>query len=144
MRTFSIVLGAIIAASSSGALAIEQHAGVQVTQLLKTKHTWNGGPIAYPDGEAEVTALLIEIAPGGETGWHRHPVPSFGLVLQGHLEVHLANGDVKLLAPGEVLAEVIDTAHNGRNVGESPVKLVVFYAGAAGKQLTIQGTGERN
>ena len=144
MRTLRFLVGAIIAFSSLGALAIDQNAGVQVTQLLKTKHTWNGAPIAYPKGEAEVTALLVEIAPGGETGWHRHSVPSFGMVLQGTLEVHLANGNVKLLAPGEVLAEVIDSAHNGRNVGEDPVKLVVFYAGAAGKQLTIQGAGESN
>jgi hypothetical protein len=39
--------------------------------------------------------------------------------------------------PGEALAEVIATAHNGRNVGATPVKLVVFYAGAVDKKLTV-------
>jgi hypothetical protein len=34
------------------------------------------------------------------------------------------------------LAEVINTWHNGRNMGPDPVKLVVFYAGVAGQPLT--------
>ena len=51
MRTLRFLVGAFIAFFSLGALAIDQNAGVQVTQLLKTKHTWNGAPIAYPKGE---------------------------------------------------------------------------------------------
>ena len=82
--------------------------------------------------------MVIEIALGGETGWHLHPVPSFGMVLEGELEVQLKNGDVKRLKPGEALAEVVNTLHNGRNVGSVPVKLVVFYAGAVGQKLTIK------
>jgi quercetin dioxygenase-like cupin family protein len=118
--------------------AIEPSATVKVTQLLKTTQTWNGAPIKYPNGQAEVTSLMIEIAPGGETQWHEHPVPSFGVLLEGTLEVSLADGKKKLLKAGEAIAEVIATAHNGRNVGTTPVKLVVFYAGAVGKQLSLQ------
>jgi len=33
--------------------------------------------------------------------------------------------------------EAVDTAHNGRNVGDRPLKLVVFYASEVGKELTI-------
>jgi quercetin dioxygenase-like cupin family protein len=117
-----------------GAQAIEPSSTVKVTQLLKTTTTWNGAPIKYPEGQAEVTSLMIEIAPGGETNWHEHPVPSFGVLLEGSLEVSLADGKRKLLKPGEALAEVIATAHNGRNVGTTPLKLIVFYAGAVDKQ----------
>ena len=117
-----------------GAQAIEPSATVKVTQLLKTTTTWNGAPIKYPEGQAEVTSLMVEIAPGGETNWHEHPVPSFGVLLEGTLEVSLADGKKKLLKAGDVLAEVIATAHNGRNVGTTPLKLVVFYAGAVDKQ----------
>jgi quercetin dioxygenase-like cupin family protein len=120
-----------------GAQAIEPSSTVKVTQLLKTTTSWNGVPIEYPQGQAEVTSLMVEIAPGGETNWHEHPVPSFGFLLEGTLEVSLADGKKKLLKAGEALAEVIATAHNGRNVGTTPVKLVVFYAGAVNKQLTI-------
>jgi quercetin dioxygenase-like cupin family protein len=120
------------------AQAIEPSATVKVTPLLKTTQTWNGAPIKYPEGQAEITSLLIEIAPGGETNWHEHTVPSFGMVLEGTLEVSLTDGKKKVMKAGEAIAEVIATAHNGRNVGTTPVKLVVFYAGAVGKQLTVQ------
>ena len=80
---------------------------------------------------------MIEIAPGGETNWHEHPVPSFGMLLEGTLEISLPDGKKKLMKAGEALAEVIATPHNGRNVGTTPVKLIVFYAGAVGKQLTV-------
>jgi quercetin dioxygenase-like cupin family protein len=89
-------------------------------------------------GQAEITGLLLEIAPGGETGWHKHPVPSFGMVLEGTLEVTLKDGKTRRVNAGEAIAEVVDTWHNGRNVGDTPLKLVVFYAGAADTPLTVR------
>ena len=68
-----------------GAQAIEPSQTVKVTPLLKTTQTWNGAPIKYPQGQAEISSLMIEIAPGGETNWHEHPVPSFGVLLEGTL-----------------------------------------------------------
>lgn len=119
------------------ALALDNSAAVKVTPLLKTTTSWDGKPLVYPSGDAQITGLLVEIAPGGETGWHEHPVPSFGLILQGTLEVTLDNGQVKTLQAGEALAEVVSTLHNGRNKGKQPVKLVVFYAGTTDSVLTI-------
>jgi quercetin dioxygenase-like cupin family protein len=133
-RTRTVLICVVAAALPLGALAIEPSQSVKVTQLLKTTTSWNGAPIKYPEGQAEVTSLMVEIAPGGETHWHEHPVPSFGYLLEGSLEVSLVDGKKKLLKPGEALAEVIATAHNGRNVGTTPVKLIVFYAGAVDKQ----------
>ena len=120
------------------AAALDQNAAVKVTQLLKTTNSWDGKLIVYPAGKAEITGLLIAIAPGAETGWHLHPVPSFGLVLEGTLEVTLKEGQVKRLQAGEALAEVVDPLHNGRNVGNIPAKIVVFYTGAVGQALTIK------
>lgn len=117
-----------------GTQALESSETVKVTQLLQTTQSWNGAPIAYPEGQAEITSLLVEIAPGGETNWHEHPVPSFGYLLEGTLEISLRDGKKKLMKAGEALAEVIVTAHNGRNVGKTPLKLIVFYAGAVDKQ----------
>lgn len=139
MKIAHILTAALLAATfQAPAHALDQSAAVQVSTVLKTTSSWDGKPLAYPDGKAEVTGLLIEIAPGAETGWHRHPVPSFALVLEGELEVRLASGQTKRLKAGEALAEVIDTAHNGRNVGTGPLKLVVFYAGSAGGKLTVK------
>lgn len=106
----------------------------KVTPFIKTTETWNHQPLAYPLGKAEVTELLVEIVPGGETGWHLHPVPSFGMVLQGELGVMLKDGEVKHLKAGDALAETINTLHNGK----TPVKIAVFCAGAEGQTLTVK------
>ena len=96
-RTRTVLICVAAALLPFGAQAIEPSQTVKVTQLLKTTQTWNGAPIKYPQGQAEVTSLMIEIAPGGETNWHEHPVPSFGILLEGSLEVSLADGKKKLV-----------------------------------------------
>lgn len=121
-----------------GASALDITPAVKVTPLVKTTSSWNGAPVIYPQGQAEITGMLIEIAAGAQTGWHGHPVPSFAVVLEGTLEVELRDGRKKRAGPGEALIEVVDTLHNGRNVGAQPVKLIVFYAGASGKTLTFK------
>ncbi len=108
----------------------------KVTQLIKTTSSWDGKQIVYPVGQPEITGLLIEIAPGKETGWHLHPLPSFAYILEGTLEVMLKEGKVKHLQAGEPLVEVVNTLHNGRNVGATPLKIMVFYAGVVGQKLT--------
>src|SRR5690625_1300618 len=103
--------------------------------LLQTSSSWDGTPIVYPEGEAEVSALLIEIEPGGETGRHIHPVTSFNYLLQGTLEVTKEDGQKVLLEAGDAVVEVTDQVHFGRNVGDEPVRLLVFYPGVAGGEL---------
>ena len=138
IRKFAILIFILGFVLPVQAVAIDNNSYVTVTQLLKTTSSWDGKPIVYPDGQAEITGLIVELAPGGETGWHQHTVPSFGLLLEGTLEVTLKDGRMKRLNAGDALAEVVDTLHNGRNVGKTPVKIVVFYAGSTGKALTIK------
>lgn len=138
MKSFAIIFAAFAMFAAQSASALDQSASVKVTPLLKSSSSWNGAQLAWPAGQAEVTALQIEIAPGAETGWHLHPVPSFAYVLEGELEVSLKDGAMKRFSAGQALAEVVGTMHNGRNVGSGPVKLVVFYVGAAGSTLTIK------
>ncbi len=139
MRIVKAVFPAILALMfQTEAFSLEQVASVKVSTVLKAENSWDGKPIVYPEGKPEMTGMLIEIAPGGETGWHLHPVPSFAIVLEGELEVQLKNGVVKRLKSGEALSEVVNTLHNGRNVGSVPVKLVVFYAGAVGQKLSAK------
>jgi quercetin dioxygenase-like cupin family protein len=138
MKTFASFVASLAIFAAQPAFALDQSATVKVSKLMQTSSSWNGAALAYPGGQAEVTALLIEIAPGGETGWHQHPVPSFGYILEGELDVSLKDGSVKHLVAGQALAEVVNTLHNGRNVGKGPLKLVVFYAGATGSTLTLK------
>ena len=138
MRLISKLLIAFVFISISKiALSIDASEQIKVTPLLKTQESWDGKKIVYPPGTAEVTVMQVEIAPGGETGWHMHPVPSFGMVLQGELEVTLKSGERLSLKAGETAAETVNTLHNGQNTGKVPVKLLVFYAGNTEDALTI-------
>lgn len=131
----ALLLGPVLLSHAS---ALEPTASVKAKTVLKATTTWAGQPIEYPKGQAAVTGLVVEIAVGAETGWHQHPVASFALVLEGELEVRLKNGESRRFAAGQAFAEVVDTLHNGRNVGTVPVKLAVFYAGATDSTLTIK------
>lgn len=133
-----ILIGLAVLFLPMSVMAIEASATVKVTPLIKTTTSWDGQPLVYPTGQAEVTGIIVEIAPGAETGWHSHPVPSFGVLLQGSLDISLKDGQVKHLRAGDALAEVVATLHNGRNVGTDPVKIMVFYAGAVGTPVTIK------
>jgi len=142
MKTLAALVVPVLAwAFQSDAIALEASSAVKVTTVLKETTSWDGKPIQYPTGKAEVTGMIIEIAPGGETGWHLHPVPSFGMIMQGELEVHLKDGSVRRLKTGEALAEVTNTLHNGRAVSEVPVKIIVFYTGTEGQKLTEKEAG---
>jgi quercetin dioxygenase-like cupin family protein len=123
--------------NSLSACALDQNTAIKVTPLLKTTTSWDGKPIVYPKGQSEVTALIIEIAPKTETGWHEHPIPAFGYIMEGELELKLATGEARILHQGDVLPESVGVLHNGRNIGEKPVKILVFYMGEVGGKLSV-------
>jgi quercetin dioxygenase-like cupin family protein len=134
------LLGFIICAvafKSFDTLALYTNKDVTATPLLKTTSTWNGAAIAYPSGTPEVSAMIVEIAVGGETGWHLHTAPSVAIILEGEIVVELKDGKSKHFKKGDALAEVVNTLHNGKNKGTVPAKLAVFYAGASGLGLTV-------
>lgn len=132
MRRASFLLAAALLAH--GALADEYAGAVTATIALKTTKTAAGQPIVYPTGgPAEVTATIVTIAPGAETGWHAHEVPVYAWVVAGTLRVEYDGAAPVTLKAGEPLVEAVGVAHNGRNTGSEPVKLLVFYTGIEGK-----------
>jgi len=136
MRLHFLALATMLAWTHT-ASALDNSASVKVTPLLKTSTSWDGKPLVYPQGPAEVTALIVEVAAGGQTGWHEHSVPSFAYILEGTLEVTQGNGATRLLHAGDTLPEVVQTLHNGRALGDKPVKLFVLYTGTVGQPLTF-------
>jgi quercetin dioxygenase-like cupin family protein len=110
-----------------------------VTTLLQTAVNSLGQPIEYPsDGTPEVTAFLAEMAPGEETGWHQHPVPLLGYVLEGQITIYQVSGEKRTVHAGEVSLESVGVLHNGVNDGIVPVKMIVFAAGLKGVSVTIE------
>ena len=110
---------------------------VEVEQLLKASETWDGTPYApYPTGQPEVTVVRITIPANTSLNWHEHPMPNVAYVVSGELVVELRDNDKKItVSKGQVLPEVVQTAHRGIS-GNKPVELIVFYAGETGMPLS--------
>ena len=103
--------------------------------LMKTSESWDGGDFAYPEGEAEVTAVRISLPDGHQADYHCHPMPTFGYIASGRLRVDTRDGKSTEFTAGDVVSEAMNTLHRG-TVIEGPVELLVFYAGAKGQQTT--------
>ncbi len=104
------------------------------TPILQSGATVAGVAIAYPKTDsAEVTALRVEVGPGGETGRHMHPFPTFVYVLEGAINVEMEGGAARSYKAGDSFLEVVNTWHNGRNNGAAPAKLLVVFVGVHGK-----------
>ncbi len=105
----------------------------KVAELLKTNTTTMGQPIAYPSGApAEITAYIITMAPGEETGWHRHGVPLFATLLEGELTVDYGEAGSRIYKEGDALVEAVGTWHNGRSTGAGPARVLAVFIGAEG------------
>jgi quercetin dioxygenase-like cupin family protein len=109
-----------------------------VRTVLSTGTTVTGQPIRYPSGApAQLTAVEITLQPGQQTGWHTHPAPLFGYILEGEITVDYGAKGQRTYVKGEGLAEAMDEAHNGRNMGQSPVTILVVFIGVEGMPASV-------
>jgi quercetin dioxygenase-like cupin family protein len=100
-------------------------------QLLETGQTVLGQPLKYPaDGLPQITAVIVTLAPSEKTKMHKHPVPLFGYVISGELEVQYEGMGTKRFAAGEGFMEAIDWWHKGKNIGDVPVRILAVYMGS--------------
>jgi quercetin dioxygenase-like cupin family protein len=72
----------------------------------------------------------LTIAPGGHTGWHTHPGPTFVAVAQGEGTLyHAMSGcPATKYATGSGFMQPPTEVHNMRNEGSTPLVLWAFYA----------------
>jgi quercetin dioxygenase-like cupin family protein len=107
-----------------------------IETLLETQTTNLGQPIEYPAASAaKITAVIVTLAPGEETGRHRHAVPLYGQVLSG--QVTIDYGDYgehgsKTYKAGEAFMEAVGTWHNGHNSGDETLRILAIFMGAEG------------
>ncbi len=110
--------------------------------LLQTTVNSIGQPIAYPrDGTPEISALLFEMAPGEETGWHSHPVPLVGYIISGELTVYQITGDKRVVSAGQNSLESVGVVHRGVNEGSVPCKMIVYVLGLKDVPFTVSVEG---
>ena len=128
-----LVAGAAIFAGAIKALAADQPV---VETLLETQTTNLGQPIEYPVGNAaKITAMIVTLARGEETGRHRHSVPLYGQVLSGQVTIDYGDyGDYgsKTYKAGEAFMEAVGTWHNGHNSGGEILRILAIFMGAEG------------
>ncbi len=128
-----VVMCCLLAAGAIMPAHADDYRAVRSTTILTSSVASNGQKLSYlRTDNPEVTAKIVEIDPGGETGWHTHPVPVYAYMLSGTITVTLADGRTYDYKEGDAIFEVRDIPHNGRNNGTTPARLVVFYTGAAG------------
>ena len=88
--------------------------------------------------EQEVKIVFVNFAPGEVSEPHRHPIPTFGYVLEGELESTF-DGKVYHYKAGDAFFERPNGLHAGtRNMSkDKPAKLVAFFVGDIGKPFLI-------
>ena len=131
-------LAAALLLAALPALAHAQAEPVTVTPILTTTDTDSGQPLALPASDAQVTVSHFEVAPGARLPVHKHPFQRMGYILSGSLVV--ANeeiGEETTYDAGEVVMEVVDTWHYGRNDGTTPVELLVIDLAPEGQSNTV-------
>jgi len=113
--------------------------GVTVDVLAKTTASWNGAPLPeYNPGTPEVTILRILIPAGTKLPLHEHPVINAGVLIKGELTVITQDKKTLYLKAGDAIVEVVDTWHYGRNDGNEPAEIIVFYAGVKDTPITVK------
>ena len=72
----------------------------------------------------------LTIAPGGYTGWHTHPGPTFVAVAQGEGTLYhgMSGCPATKYATGAGFMQPPTEIHNMRNEGSTPLVLWAFYA----------------
>ena len=106
--------------------------------LLKTTSTWDNAEYKkLKIKKPEVTVLKIIIKVNEELPMHKHDLVNIAYVKKGTLTVITDDNKEITLHEGEVLPELIGKYHYGKNTGNVPVELIVFYVGEKGTPLSV-------
>ncbi|KZN16982.1 cupin [Pseudomonas fluorescens] len=134
--TLKILLTALTALVLSGCTTTPPSTEIEREILLQSSKSWDSTPyIRYPDAAPELTVLKLTIPANSKLSWHTHPIPNAAYILSGELTVEDRNsGQTRRIKQGEALAEMVNITHRGVT-GDTPVKLIVFYAGSKGIPL---------
>lgn len=90
-------------------------------------------------GQDFITRLLI-IEPGGSTGWHWHQGQVLGVIKEGTLTHDRADCSVDgIYRAGDSIVEEIgpEHVHIGRNLGSTPLVMLVLYIDPEGDPLSV-------
>jgi len=153
-RTTKLMLGAICLCCAFGVIALRI---AWATPPIGVVSTTISGPVSFDEidvfdrthdhhvrikaeGSSDVYVLDVQIAPGGQTGWHAHPGPGFVLVKSGVATEY--SGDDCDCTPivhltGTGFMENTGHVHDVRNEGSDPLELVALFVLPPGQKPRI-------
>ena len=65
-------------------------------------------------------------------------LPLFVYILEGTLTIEMEGHGTHAFSAGQGLAEVTNIWHNGRNLGDKPVRFLIVFAGQKGTPNLIR------
>jgi quercetin dioxygenase-like cupin family protein len=143
-RTVRLMLGALCFSCTIGVIALRY---AWATPPIGVVNTLLAGPVSFDaidvvdttphhqvriraEGASDVYAIDVQIAPGGQTGWHSHPGPGFVLVKSG-VATEYAGDDCScspVVHPaGTGFMENVGHVHDVRNEGTDPLELIALF-----------------
>jgi quercetin dioxygenase-like cupin family protein len=132
-----LVLAVFLTLLLSGYVSAEDIHGLTTGVLSKTSASWDGRDLPdYGSGKPEITILRIKIPPGAQLPLHKHSVINAGILLSGELTVVTEDNNIIHVKAGESIVEVVNTWHYGKNEGNTPADIIVFYASTIGRPIT--------
>jgi quercetin dioxygenase-like cupin family protein len=141
VRTTKLIPACLLAILISATLSsgAEYQESVKVKKLLDTGKTNLGQDIHYPHtGSAQIQSLLVELAPGAETGAHEHPIITYGYMLAGAIEIKYKGSRKKTYKKGDAFIEAVNTWHNGKNIGKTPAKILVVFISEKNQKTVLR------
>ncbi|GMQ24986.1 hypothetical protein Aoki45_16680 [Algoriphagus sp. oki45] len=107
--------------------------------LIESFQSWNGDSLpAYPSGKPKISIVKVTIPPHSELPKHYHPVINAGVLLSGELTVVDSKGNTLKMKAGDPIIELVNQVHYGKNEGNVPAEIVVFYAGTEDTQIVVK------
>lgn len=124
----------LLAALSSFCSHASAAVGFEAKEVYKGATTIKDQPLVYPaTDQPEITSMVVEIAPGGESDRHQHPAPPYIYVLEGTMTVEFDDGSQRSFAAGQGFLEAANTWHKARNLSNAPLRFIVTFLGEMGK-----------
>jgi len=107
--------------------------------LIESFQSWNGDSLpAYPSGKPKISIVKVTIPPQSELPKHYHLVINAGVLLSGELTVVDSEGHSLKMKAGDPIIELVNKVHYGKNEGNVPAEIIVFYAGTEDSEIVIK------
>jgi quercetin dioxygenase-like cupin family protein len=131
IRTRLAICAALIAGVAAG-ISLDRTLLAQQAGLTRTVLQRVDDPAS---AKHEAVMVAVEIQPGANAGLHRHPGVEIGYVLDGTVIIEHAGRQPATKKAGEHFQIDAAAAHDAKNAGATPAKILAIYVVEKGKPL---------